>query len=158
MAPKGMTPERRERSAKALALRKQGMTYAQIGRELGVSEVTAFNDVKKALHEIIREPAESVRQMELERLDEALLRLNTELGAVVKARKDGDMGLDRSVTAITRITDSQLKIQERRARLLGLEQFKAEVNLDVTQAIHDAIGTVTGASEADLIEAIGEDV
>lgn len=158
MAPKGMTPERRERSAKALVLRKQGMTYAQIGRELGVSEVTAFNDVKKALHEIIREPAEDVRQMELERLDEALLRLNTELGAVVKARKDGDIGLDRSVTAITRITDSQLKIQERRARLLGLEQFKAEVNLDVTQAIHNAIGTVTGASEADLIEAIGEDV
>lgn len=153
-----MTPERRERAAKALTLRKQGMIYSQIGKELGVSEVTAFNDVKKALHEIIREPAESVRQMELERLDESLLRLNTELGAVVKARKDGDMGTDRSVTAITRITDTQLKIQERRARLLGLEQFKAEVNLDVTQAIHNAIGTVTGASEADLIEAIGEDV
>lgn len=158
MARKGMTEERRERAAKALTLRKQGLTYAQIGKELDVSEVTAFNDVKKALHEIIREPAESVRQMELERLDEALLRLNTELTVVVKARKSGEISLDKSVTAITRITDSQLRIQERRAKMLGLEQYRADVSMDVTTAIQQAIGTISSASEDDLIEAIGEEV
>lgn len=92
-------------SAKALELRLTGMSYRAIAEALGVSDhSTIAQRVQIALKEIIREPAENVLKMELERLDKMLL------GMWKKAAAGDLQALDRA-----------LKIQDRRARYLGLD-------------------------------------
>lgn len=97
-----------ERRVKALELRKLGFTYRRIGEQLGVTESAAHKMVTKSLQELNEKSAESaveVRRLELERLDEWLLRVAQEM-------KNG-----RTLAAI----DRGIRIQNRRARLLGLD-------------------------------------
>jgi Zn-dependent oligopeptidase len=100
--------ERERRRADALELREKGYSYRAIATELGVSLDTAHQDVKTAMAAITKEPAETVLALELARLDEYEKRLR-------KAIEDGD--LDR--------IDSALRVQARRAKLLGLDQRAA---------------------------------
>jgi predicted DNA-binding protein (UPF0251 family) len=96
-----------ERRIKSLRLRQRGLTYAQIGETLGVSSKTAYRDVKKELEKIQKtcaEEAELVREIELRRLDE--------LWSVANV-----VALNGDLKAIDRC----LRIQERRAKLLGLD-------------------------------------
>lgn len=81
------------------------MSYEAIAKQLGVSDKSTVGQrVQAALREIIREPAEAVLKMELERLDVMLLGL-------WKQAAGGDLqALDRA-----------LKIQDRRAKYLGLD-------------------------------------
>lgn len=65
------TPNRilvQERRRKALEFRKAGWTYAMIASELGVSVQTAGNYVTSAMKELVREPAEGIRDLQRERL------------------------------------------------------------------------------------------
>lgn len=95
----------REHQQRALELRLTGMSHRAIAEALGVSDHTTIHKrVKSALNEIIREPAEAVIKMELERLD---ILLN---GLWEQARGGDLQALDRA-----------LKIQDRRARYLGLD-------------------------------------
>lgn len=65
--------EYREKMRKALQLRKTGMSYSEIARHLGYADHTgARNLVEKAKEEMIREPFEELREMELARLDDML--------------------------------------------------------------------------------------
>jgi predicted DNA-binding protein (UPF0251 family) len=96
-----------ERRIKSLRLRQRGLTYAQIGETLGVSSKTAYRDVKKELEKIQKtcaEEAELVREIELRRLDELWSVANV-------AALNGDL----------KAIDRCLRIQERRAKLLGLD-------------------------------------
>ena len=93
-----------EKRAQALSLRKAGATYEQIGQHLGVTKQRAAQMVREAMDATIREPADNLRALEDQRLDD-LLR-----GLYAQAVK-GDLG------AIDRI----LRIMERRAKLLGLD-------------------------------------
>ena len=95
----------REHQQAALKLRLTGMSHRAIAEALGVSDHTTIQGrIAGALKEIIREPAEAVLKMELERLDVMLLGL-------WKQAASGDLqALDRA-----------LKIQDRRARYLGLD-------------------------------------
>jgi hypothetical protein len=104
--------EREYRRAEALELREKGYSYRAIATELGVSLDTAHQDVKTAMAAITKEPAETVLALELARLDEYEKRLR-------KAIEDGD--LDR--------IDSALRVQARRAKLLGLDH-KAVLDLN----------------------------
>ena len=154
MSPKGMTRERRERAAQALQLREQGMTYDAIAKELGVSRTTAFDDVKDSLHEIIREPAEELRDLELSRLDNMLLRLNTELAAVVKDRRQDKLSADKAAQSVARIVDGQLRVSDRRAQLLGLDspqriELGGDVDLDATVEKIMAAATLAVQKEGD---------
>lgn len=153
----GMTEGRRQRAIKALQHRKEGRGYEWIANELGVSVSTAHEDVQKALQEITREPAEEVRQLELERLDQMWLRLNAELARVITEAREGGMKPETVVSSVTKITDSQLRVQERRARLLGLETLKAEVGTDLVTAVRDAFATLddTPAEELEVPEGEG---
>ena len=99
------SPELVERRAEALRLRKQGYGYERIAGELGVDLRTAWDDVQKSLASIIREPAEDVLRLELERLDLMLEK------ALDKACALGD---EKAIDAV-------LKIMARRARYLGLD-------------------------------------
>lgn len=102
--------EAKQRHVKALNLRKQGFTYQMIADELGYANAAgAYVAVTTELQAIVREPAEEVRTLELERLDQML--------AVLWARA---MQGDDKERAIDRI----LKVMERRAALLGLDAPK----------------------------------
>lgn len=102
-----------EKQRQALILRKAGATYETIADQLGYSSAAgAHKAVMTALRNTLKEPAEELRQLELARLDQYLVSLAKDL-------QRGD------VKAI----HAALKIGERRAKLLGLDQaveIKAE--------------------------------
>ena len=96
-----------EKKAEALRLRRYGLGYAQIAEKLGCAQSTAYSYVVDALTETcntMREDAEVIREMELERLDAMFM------SQYSKALK----GDDRAVNAC-------LKIMERRTKFLGLD-------------------------------------
>jgi len=62
-----------ERRGQALALRKAGIGYAAIARQLGYAGPSgAYKAIVTALRALTREPAEELRALELARLDELL--------------------------------------------------------------------------------------
>jgi hypothetical protein len=121
-----------ERKAKAVEMRKLGFTYQKIGDELGVTLSAAHKMVTTALQELNEKAAESaaeVRRLELERLDEWMVR-------VAKEAQSGN-----TLGAI----DRGLRIQARRAKLLGLD---APVQLDLWQVNRAMIDSLFAASDA----------
>lgn len=96
-----------ERQRQALELRKAGLSYDLIARRLNYrSRSGAYKAVQTALKKMLREPADELRQLELERLDAMLL------GLWPQAQRGNQGAVDRV-----------LKIMERRAKLLGLDDF-----------------------------------
>lgn len=102
-----------DRQLKALELRKAGVSYQAIADQLGFrSRGSAHNAVMAVLRKTLQEPADEVRQLELERLDALLM------GMYPQARKGNQGAVDRC-----------LRIMERRAKLLGLDApTKAELS------------------------------
>lgn len=108
--------EAAEREAAALALRRDGRTFAEIGAALGVTGEGARQAVTRALANLRTEAAEEadgLRALEDSRLD-ALLR------AVWPQATAGDLGA----------VDVCLRIAARRARLWGLDA-PAKLQADV---------------------------
>jgi hypothetical protein len=94
-----------ERKLRALDLRKAGATYQMIADQLGYGGPSgAYKAVTSALKATLKEPADELRTMELERLDAMLLPLWRRV-------QNGD----------ERAVDRVLRIMERRAKLLGLD-------------------------------------
>ena len=112
-APVRMTAA--ERKLQAVELRKLGFTFQKIADRLGVSVAAAHKMVTNALRELnekTTESTEELRRLELERLDEWLLRVAQEIKA------------GRVLGAI----DRGVRILDRRAKLLGLDAaLKAEI-------------------------------
>jgi transposase-like protein len=95
-----------ERKLQALELRKAGASYQAIAEQLGYSGASgAFAAVKAALRDTLREPAQELRDLELTRLDAALL-------ALWRRVQDGD----------EKAIDRMLAIMKRRSELLGLDR------------------------------------
>lgn len=94
-----------ERKAQALDLVKLGYNTTEVARHLGLkSRQHAHQIITKALQETIHQPAEDARKVCIQRLDLWLQKLASKI-------------LKGDVKAIT----TALKIEERRARLLGLD-------------------------------------
>lgn len=92
---------------KALEYRRAGLSYANIGKQLGISGSTAYGYVSRALEEtrkLATDTAEEVKQLELERLDKMLL------GCIEGAYRGNLKNIE-----------TVLRIQERRAKYLGLD-------------------------------------
>ncbi len=92
-------------------MRKQSYTYREIAQRLGVPVASAYryvNDHWQEISDATDEVAELVRDLELEKLDR--------LERILSPKVDAD-NMDVSL----RIVDRLLRIQERRAKLLGLE-------------------------------------
>ncbi|MGV9668648.1 helix-turn-helix domain-containing protein [Nocardia niigatensis] len=100
---------RQKRVARALQLRETGANYRQISQALDISMSTAHKYVKQAMAEIVREPAESVLQLELSRCDVMLL-------SIWKSVTKGDL----------QAIDRALRIMDRRAKLTGVDQLAAQ--------------------------------
>lgn len=120
------THESAERDARACELRAQGWSYKRIAKEMGVDVHTVHDGVKRALRMIVQEPAEDVRTLELERLDrlyEAALAVLEREHVTVSQGKVIYNGTEPLLDdgPVLQAIDRLLKIQERRARLLGLD-------------------------------------
>lgn len=122
------TIESIETDAKACRLRSKGYTYQQIADELGESGAPAvYRRVQRAISRVIQEPAEEVRTFELDRLD----RMWREVEAILEAEhivvQHGKVVYTNTGEPLPdhdskmRAVASLLKIQERRAKLLGLD-------------------------------------
>lgn len=92
------------RISQALRLREAGLTYERIAQQLGVNLRTAWDDVQIGLEISLYEPADQVRELELRRLDAMWATMYTKaIGGNIEA------------------THAALRIQERRAKMLGID-------------------------------------
>jgi hypothetical protein len=110
------------RGIEAIKLRERGLTYAEIGERMGVSEQRAWKLVSKEfdrLNEKRTEKATDVLRLELGRLD-------TMFSAVWESAKAGDL---KAIAAA-------LRIVERRAALLGLNLIRHEVKVSNEHTIN----------------------
>lgn len=116
----------RENQAKALNLRRAGCTFRQICDAVGYrSTNAAWHAVDRALMELVREPAEAVRRMELDRLD-GLLRTFW----------------PKAIAGEYPAADKVLQVMDRRARLLGLDAMPsvtAQAGAAIIFKIADAV-------------------
>lgn len=115
--------KRAKKIAEALDYRLQGHSYPKIAEAMGEPVSTVFTYVSDGLKQIVREPAEALREIELERVDVLL-------AAVFADAAEGD---DTKI-------NTTLRVMERRAKLLGLDKPE---QLDVSAAV--ATANMTGA-------------
>ena len=109
------SPELIDREHKVLDLRRAGMTWQKIAEQVGYADHTgAYAAYKRAMKRTLQEPADELRQGEVDRLDRLQL-------AIWPKALRGD------VSAISTV----LRIMERRARMLGLD-MPIKIDQDVT--------------------------
>ncbi len=137
MPPRRRSLEQIEKDSRAVDLRRHNLTYAQIAAQLGMrSPASAYEAVQRGLVQAIREPADHLRNLNLERLDEmsrvawrimyATHYVVSSSGKVVTHPETGHPLIDDgpALAALDRL----LKIQERQNRQQGLDApVKAEV-------------------------------
>lgn len=122
------TGDHAQRDAEATRLRARGHTYVEIAVELGYADhAGARKAVQRALVATVAEPAEEVRALQLEQLDRLALaawavleraHVTVSHGKIILDEADQPLLDDGPVLAAI---DRLLKIQERRAKLLGLD-------------------------------------
>lgn len=130
------------RRGKALQMRLAGANYEAIAKELGYSSrASAVTDIRRALVATVQEPADEVRALELARLD---MMWNTVLKVLARNHVTVSNGKIiylggvpvKDDSPVLQAVDRLLKIQERRAKYLGLDAPKAfeVVTLDAVDA------------------------
>lgn len=175
--PRGTSPEIKAKQAEALRLRSLGWNLTDIAAAVGYADGSgASKAIEAAYVRTIREPAEIVRQMELDRLDIMLkkalgimeaVHVFVSQGHVVReyvldaAGRRITIGMDAQGNELyemrtiidhapsLKAIDTCLRIMERRAKLLGLDApTKVEVfTLDYIEA-----------KIRELADELGEDV
>lgn len=106
-----------ERKRQAMALRKAGASYDQIGQQLGVSRQRAFQLVAEGLQRLVRETgidAVAVRAGELERLDAVWLKLFALINVP-----------DQQPAIMIQAAARLVSLSEHRCRLLNLHSLPA---------------------------------
>ena len=107
--------KRTELIRRCVALRREGMSYQEIGDIVGVSKPTAFRYVRSYIEKINEECSEDasmIRSMELERLD-VILKHNMK----VVENKNGQY----RPSEVAKASEVVMKTQERRTKYLGLD-------------------------------------
>lgn len=149
-------PDLPARDAEIADLRRQGLSPLKISRHLGIPRTNVYSALERCYRAIRAEPAEEVRAMEVERLDEMLERFEAdekrlralaggehvtvsqgkvvydEIGAAVPDIQATLNCYDR----IHRIEQRRLDVMARRARLLGVDApVQAQVSGSVTYEV-----------------------
>lgn len=119
-------PELVDKETKVLELRRAGLTWQRIAEEVGYADHTgAYAAYKRAIKRTQQQPADELREQELDRID------RLQLAAWPNAMK----GDTKSILAIA-------KLMERRAKLLGLDAA-IKIEQDITtwngETINEAI-------------------
>jgi hypothetical protein len=116
-SPGGSLRARRERERLAVELRVHGAIFGQIGARLGVSDRMASRIFHRAMDRVLREPVGQLVDLEAARLDA--------LWAAM---------WPRALAGSARHAEVCVRICERRARLLGLDQpAKMEMRMSVEE-------------------------
>lgn len=118
--------ERASRRLEAFTLRRQGQSYESIAQHLGVAPQTVSLWVREAVRQMPKEERDDLRDMELARLDAALV-------PVMRLVVGGDLFA----------VDRMLRIMERRARYLNLDEQAAEG----VQAVHSLLDRLVGVED-----------
>lgn len=139
-------PDTARRDAEACRLRAQSRTYRQIAEELGIDVRAAYDGVQRALRDTLEEPAEDVRRLELERLDELARKSREVMLATHYVVDKGTVVIWQGAPLIDdapvlQAVDRLLKVQERRAKLLGLDSPQ-RVSIDAQQLGEDIKGLI----------------
>ena len=95
-----------EEQAQCYRLRLAGMTLEQIAKQTDLSKATVHNRITAQIKETVEPLAEEVRKMQLDRLDEWLMHLN---GQIRQGRQ------------VARSIEVALRVEERRAKLMGVD-------------------------------------
>lgn len=142
------------RDIEATKLRAAGLDYDEIAARVGfANRGNAYRAVERCLAAARAEPAEAVTKLELERLDEmwrnakAVLdrsHITVSNGRIVYD-DDGKPVIDDA--PVLQAIDRMLKIQERRARLLGLD---APVKSRIEVITDDVAQMLVNQLEAEL--------
>lgn len=142
--PTGIAPihadelAKKTRREEILRLRLQGYSPAQIAKKLGGTETSIYHIIRHALNRVSALESKSAQklkdrqvQLELARLDEFLMQLWPAIE-----------GQDKRITK-ARAIEVALKISERRAKLLGIDQPEKQLTVNLNQ-------DVAALSEAEL--------
>lgn len=136
--PQHTSPEsvaRLERNERAIELRRQGKTYLEIGRELGISRMRAHQIITAEMtkrREKFQDKADSLIQMQLDRLELLWNRLQgridmgepraCEVGIAILRRQAELMGLDQPIKVhntheLIELSDDELRQEAERLRI-----------------------------------------
>jgi hypothetical protein len=144
------------RDAKAARLRARGKTYEQIATELGYSDRSeAWRGVKRVLDGIVTEARDEAVKIELDRLDhmwrEVITVLETRHFVISDGRivfRGEEALLDDA--PVLHAVDRLLKIADRRAKLLGLDQPRrvevSDATPDLDAAVRDLAAELAAAA------------
>jgi hypothetical protein len=150
-------PDLPARDAEIADLRRRGLSPLKISQQLGIPRTNVYAALERCYRAVRAEPAEEVRAMEVERLDEMLERLagdedrlrtlaggdhvTVQHGRVVYDESTGAAVPDHAAVLscydrIHRIEQRRLDVQARRARLLGVDApVQAQVSGSVTYEV-----------------------
>jgi hypothetical protein len=138
------SPELVDKEIKVLELRRAGLTWQRIADEVGYADHTgAYSAYKRAIRRTMQQPADELREQELDRLD------RLQLALWPKAMK----GDNASINTIVRL-------MERRARLLGLDTA-IKIQQDITtwtgdESIDRAVRDLAALLTANNADSSGE--
>jgi len=119
-----------ERDAQAVDLRRNHLSYRQIAQQMGFKTAQgAYLAVQRGLADMHREPADEVRQLEIERLDAIARGFQRTFatrhyvvapgGKVARNPDTGELLIDPMPNMQAGL--ALLRVQERRAKYLGLD-------------------------------------
>jgi uncharacterized small protein (DUF1192 family) len=156
------TLESAERDAQACRLKARRMSYAKIAERLGYYDGReAYRGVQRALAAVVQEPAAELLQLELQQLDmlarqvlKVLERRHVTVSHGQLVYHDGKPLVDDG--PVLQAVDRLLKIQERRAKLLGLDAPK-RLEVVTIDWLDEQIRTLTAELERQLAEFGGGD-
>lgn len=125
--PRGRSIASDERQVKTLALLRAGWRASEVAKELGYSSESGVRYAySRAMQRALREPADELREMHHQRLLD-LWRRSYQIATT-------DTNPDRALRAIDRC----VAIQERDARLMGLDEPTKTQTTVVTESTVDA--------------------
>lgn len=143
MPQQARSVEAAKRRATALELRSKGYDFRRIARETGVSLKQAYDDVWRAIDELPKGDVEKARREALERLDHLQSTLSQRMAELDEVQIEEDGTETWFIGEIEKTAAAILRVEERRARLLGLDApIKAEVqhsNIQITVTNSDGV-------------------
>ncbi|TDP29775.1 sigma factor-like helix-turn-helix DNA-binding protein [Nocardia ignorata] len=157
MARKKTTPvetlvETQQKRNRALELRIEGKSQAEIAQELGVSSSSVSRYITQAVKDITRENAEEYLQLELNRLDAMLAAIWPK---IIHAEEGQTWFIDRALA----IMDQRAKLtgSYKAAELKAIAEAKGGVSAEATSMVGNFMGRLEELVAADALAARTED-